>query len=48
MCLNQYPQINQTLDRYGANLLPNQTQLDSMHMPHKWALLRAQTSIELA
>ena len=36
MCLNQYPQSNQTRDGYGVNLLPNQTHLDSMNMPHKW------------
>ena len=37
MCLNQYPQTNQTRNSYGADLLPNQTHLVFMNTPTKWA-----------
>ena len=40
MCLNQYPQTNQTRNSYGADLLPNQTHLVFMNTLTQWFRVR--------
>ena len=47
MCLNQYPQTNQTRSSYGADLLPNQTHLVFMNTPTKWATLKVRVKVRV-